>query len=137
MNRLVILILTAALLFCCASAKQQEVNVQGHWQWVKSVFITRGMKGPKVSNPQSRGYSIELKIGEKEIEIFKNEKSVATVPYLLYKQAGDLEVMRVSIPQDDFPFFISSGPIYQEGDTLIIAGAYNDAGEDQYYVPIK
>ena len=36
--------------------------------------------------------------------------------------------MRVSIPQDDFPFYISSGPVYQKGDTLIIAGTYNDAG---------
>ena len=137
MNRLMILILSATLLLCCASAKQQEINVQGHWTWVKSIFITRGMKGPKISNPKSRGYTVELNIGPKEIEIIKDDKSVATVPYLIYQQAEELQVMRVSIPQDDFPFYISSGPVYQKGDTLIIAGTYNDAGEDQYYVPVE
>lgn len=137
MNKLLILSFAGAILMCCAATKQQEINIQGNWKWVKSVFITRGMKGPKISYPESRGYTIDLKIGKKEIEIVKAGKSVATVPYLFYQEAGDLHVLRVSIPQDDFPFYISSGPVYQKGDTLIIAGTYNDAGEDQYYIPAK
>ena len=131
-----ILLLTMLTLLCSADMKQ-EIQIKGQWQWVKSEFIARGMSQPKVSTPKSRKYEVILDIREKEIEIIKNGDSVAVVPYLYYQQTEDLKVLRVSIPQDDFPFFISSGPVYFKADTMIIGGTYNDAGEDQYYIRIQ
>ncbi len=137
MKKIIGIVITAVMLLCCASANQAEPTLIGRWSWVKSKFITRGMPQAKISTPKSRGYVVDLVIGLKEIEIVKDEKSVATVPYLLYQQGEELHVLRVSIPQDDFPFYISSGPVYFKSDTLIIAGTYNDAGEDQYFVRVK
>ena len=120
-----------------ASDMQEKDSFKGKWQWIRSEFIARSLPEPKVSTPKSRKYEIQLEVLEKQIVIFKNGDSVAVVPYLFYKQAEDLEILRVSIPQDDFPFFISSGPVYFRGDTMIIGGTYNDAGEDQYYLRIE
>jgi hypothetical protein len=130
-------LLLLPLVFLLLAADQQKPkSIEGRWQWVRSEFISRGMDGPKVSTPKSRKYKVELNVDSENIEIVKNKKSVASVPYLLYSQGEETQIIRVSIPQDDFPFYISSGPIYFRGDTLIIGGNYNDAGEDQFYVKV-
>lgn len=131
------LLMVAIFAVLCSADIKQDNQIIGQWQWVKSEFIARGMPQPKVSTPKSRKCEVILDIREKEIEIIKNGDSVAVVPYLFYKQAEDLDVLRVSIPQDDFPFYISSGPVYFKADTMIIGGTYNDAGEDQYYIRIQ
>ena len=147
MKKIVSLCILISLLSCNASknaknnaeietthpTQTQNFKAEGRWVWVSSTFVTRGLKEPKISSPESRGYQIVIEFKENLIVIEKNGAVVAQVPYTLEQQSEYLQLIRVENPQDDFPFFIASGPVYINGNELIISGGYNDAGENQTY----
>ncbi len=133
-TKVALLIIAVALL---AADVQENDSVIGKWKWIKSVFVTRGMKEPVISKPKSRKDDIFLYINQKEIVVMNNGDSVAVAPYLFYHQTDDLDVLRVSNLKEENSFYISSGPVYLTGDTMIIGGGYNDAGSDQYYLRIN
>ncbi len=120
-----------------ANSTNSTDKLLGTYQWVSSKYMTRGMKEVKLSNPETRGYSIVLEIKKTEIDIIKNDKKVATVPYKIIFSTDNQPIIQVQIPQDDFSFYIASGPFVIEGDITTIIGTYNDAGEDQTYKRLK
>jgi hypothetical protein len=145
MYKLLPVLLFVGLIACKSSKKTEDTITQnnnsqveifkgeGRWVWVSSSFIARGMKEPKISNPETRGYKIVLEFRGNQIAIEKNGSEVAMVPYTIENQGEGFTIIQVEIPQDDFPFIISSGPIYIRGNQLIISGGYDDSGEDQTY----
>lgn len=149
MNRLLAMLLFVGLVACKTSKNTKETIQQndtlkaenfrgeGRWQWVSSSFITRGIKEPKVSTPETLGYTIVLEFKANVITIIKNGAEAAQVPYSILEKDLAITFLQVQIPQDDFPFYIASGPIYLIGDELKISGGYNDAGENQTYKRIK
>ncbi len=111
----------------------EQTNLEGKWQWVSSSFVTRGMKEPNVSSPETRGYNVVLEFFENEIEIIIDGSPLARVPYRLAGNEVETQMLWVDIPSDDFPFYIASGPVYIRDGELYISGGYNDAGENQTY----
>lgn len=135
-QKLLTLLLPLALLFGCKTKTAVEPSapsIVGSWVWEESSFVARGLEEPKISNPESRGYSIQINVREAEIDIMKDGKFAATVPYKLLQMEENLAAIEVNIPQDSFPFFIASGPITISDTELLISGGYNDAGENQRY----
>jgi hypothetical protein len=148
MNKILLSLLIVSSLGCKSSketksavetVEQQNIVqaetfvAEGRWGWVSSSFLTRGMKEPKVSTPETREYSIVLEFEADLISIEKNGEQVAKVPFTLEEHGDGIQIIRVEIPQDDFPFHIASGPVYLRGNELLISGGYNDAGENQTY----
>jgi len=131
-------IIAISILMLSCSAKKDlssstKEQIMGKWVWVNSSFITRGMPEAKVSTPESMGYSITLIFGKKSIEIIKNGVSVANLPYEIMEQENGAPILVPAAVADDFPFYVSSGPITFKKDELYISGSYNDAGENQTF----
>lgn len=131
-----IFLLMSIVLLTAADISQKN-HIQGHWQWIKSISTNRILKKTDVKTPKSSKQEILLAISEKEIQISKNGQAEAIYAYLHYKDESGLQILRVATPIDQSFFQLSSGPLTFNGDTMIIAGAYNDAGEDQYFLRTK
>ena len=139
------------LLFACprldqeASKPTEDESLVGKWRWVSSSFMTRGMSKPKITTPESVGYSMTAHFkNDGELDILHKENISWTYNYQLQDMNTPVEELLVlkmkpqaSMPDPSAFVDIASGPLYIKGDTLHITGGYNDAGENQLYVKIK
>jgi hypothetical protein len=113
-------------------------NIQGKWKWVESSFMTRGMKEPKVSTPETAGHEIMLEFKDTTVDVYRNGKVMETYQYEIKKMSPDNQLfldLKIQNPNSlpDFGFRLSSGPCDLKNGMLEITGGYNDAGENQKY----
>lgn len=112
-----------------------EQQLKGEWKWVETTYHLRGMQKSTTVTPPANTV-ITYQIDANTVKIIQNGIPLASLDYVLTESDG---IIHISIDYKHQPihFHMEQGPISLEGNRLLIAGGYNDAGGSQVLERVK
>lgn len=111
-------------------AKLTEM-LPGSWEWTESRFASRGVK-PTLKTPTSENKNVTINFRPDNLaSVYVNKKFSGMYQYTLSMPTNDYVMITFKANEGQpLPEFLQNGPLTINDNEILIAGGYNDAGEN-------
>lgn len=103
----------------------------GTWEWTESRFASRGV-APRVKTPETENAKVTINFRPDNLAtLYINKKPAGTYQYMLSQPTNDYVMIKFKGNEGtSLPEYLQEGPLTITDNEILIAGGYNDAGQN-------